>query len=223
MPVQLKSFGCSFVWGSELPDEIPGQTPSQLTWPALVAQELRREYQCYAWGGTGNFAIAQRVLSQIERAESALFVINWTWIDRYDYIDPANNKIWRTIRPANNDDCSDYYYRNLHSQLQDKLLSLSQINFCLDQLEQREIPYISTYMDDLLFETQWHTTAGAYLMQRNIQSRMTEFQQQNFIDWARNNNHSLTQAGHLLESGHAAVAQDILQRLRINEIKTACR
>ena len=208
--MQLKSFGCSFIWGSELPDEIPGQTPSQLTWPALVAQELRREYQCYAWGGTGNFAIAQRVLSQIERAESALFVINWTWIDRYDYIDPANNKIWRTIRPANNDDCSDYYYRNLHSQLQDKLLSLSQINFCLDQLEQREIPYISTYMDDLLFETQWHTSAAIAGLQDYVRPHLRNFNGMNFLEWAQHNNFEISATLHPMEAAHKAACDLML-------------
>lgn len=220
--MQLKSFGCSFIWGSELPDEIPGKQHSNLTWPALMAQELRREYQCYAHGGTGNFAIAQQVLSQIEHARDALFVINWTWIDRFDYIDPANDRKWHTIRPAGSTEHSDYYYRNLHSQLQDKLLSLSQINLCLNLLEQHRIPYISTHMDSLLFETQWHTTASSYLMQRNIRPRQTEFHGQNFVQWAQAQNHSVTEAGHLLSSGHAAVAQDILDRLRINEIKTAC-
>lgn len=227
--MKLKSFGCSFIWGSELPDERPGpglpnSQHSNLTWPALVAAALGHEYQCRAWGGTGNFSIAHQVLNELERdrGQPCWYVINWTWIDRFDYVDPQYHTAWRTLRPNEHSELHEQYYKNIHTEMQDKLMSLSQINLCIDQLQKLRVPYISTYMDHLLFEKKQHNTAGAYFMQKNIQPYMTDFEGQNFVQWALALGHPITRAGHLLETGHAAVAENILYRLGVNEIKTAC-
>ena len=70
----LKSFGCSFIFGSDLADDGrdgPYATPSQLTWPALLAQHLGRDYQCYARPGSGNLQILNTILNQIDHAEDA--------------------------------------------------------------------------------------------------------------------------------------------------------
>ena len=66
--MKLKSFGCSFIWGSDLPDDgrnLPRATASRLTWPALLAQDLEYEYECHARPGAGNLQITERLLNQI--------------------------------------------------------------------------------------------------------------------------------------------------------------
>ena len=89
--MKLKSFGCSLIYGSELSDEvlfdpIKRQPPrhSKLTWPALLAQKLNYLYRCHARPGSGNLQIADRVLRQLATNEQALFIINWSFIDRFD-------------------------------------------------------------------------------------------------------------------------------------------
>ena len=120
--MNLKSFGCSFVFGSELSDNTNNDTPSQLTWPALYAGKLGYQYQCYARPGCGNLQIVEQILNQTADEIPALYVIGWTWIDRFDYT--TCNDQWQTVRPADNSVLANTYYRQLHSQYKDKLTTL---------------------------------------------------------------------------------------------------
>ena len=64
--MKLKSFGCSFIFGSELAydgRDSPYATPSQLTWPAHLAQHLNYNYQCYARPGAGNLQILEQIFT----------------------------------------------------------------------------------------------------------------------------------------------------------------
>ena len=130
--MRLKSFGCSFIFGSELADDGsngPHDTPSQLTWPAHLARHLSRDYVCYARPGSGNLQILENILNQAATSDAAdLFVIGWTWIDRFDYY-PANpaspsRSPWRTIMPVDTDDLAKVYY-NLYGL---KTISLRYFN-----------------------------------------------------------------------------------------------
>ena len=103
----LKSFGCSFIFGSELADDGrdgPYATPSQLTWPAHLSKHLSRDYQCYARPGAGNLQILEQLLNQSAiNDDTDLFVIGWTWIDRFDYYDADYN-------PKVKKNSVEYYY-----------------------------------------------------------------------------------------------------------------
>jgi hypothetical protein len=200
----LKSFGCSFIWGSELDDEIPGKTPSLKTWPALLAKQLELDYQCHAWPGRGNLFISEQILNHAQLGDKV--VVNWTYIDRFDYTDPANDRQWHTIRPSGTDAITDIYYRNFHSQYRDKLTSLQAISNAVAHLEQQNIPFLMTYQDHLLFETQWHHTPAIESMQQRLKSKLRDFGGDNFVKWAQAQGHPVTAQGHLLESGHAAAA-----------------
>ena len=123
--MNLKSFGCSFIYGSELADEVWGGSNS--TWPALFAKHYNYEYQCYARPGSGNLRIAESVLSQLACNENALYVIGWSWIDRFDYTSLDDK--WKTIMPGTEDALAKVYYRDLHSQYRDKLTTLMSINW----------------------------------------------------------------------------------------------
>ena len=67
--MNLKSFGCSFIFGSELSDDGrtgPYATGSCLTWPALLAKEFGYGYHTYARPGSGNLQIAERALYMVD-------------------------------------------------------------------------------------------------------------------------------------------------------------
>ena len=87
--MKLKSFGCSFIFGSDLADAvaIPSQftVASQFTWPAIVAKKLNYDYECFARPAAGNLQIAEQALSQAANSPESLFVISWSWIDRFDH------------------------------------------------------------------------------------------------------------------------------------------
>ena len=228
--MKLKSFGCSFIWGSELPDvPIPGHGHSELTWPARLSRELNMPYECHAWPGRGNFFIAKQVLDQLTTTTPEFYVINWTWIDRFDFVEIENKDQWQTLRPGQgNHPHGDFYYRNLHSELQDKLHSLQSIKLVALELLAARQPFIMTYMDDLIFDQRWHTTPSMLTQQEFLKPLMLHWhmtdrvpETMNWAQWAVQHGHPITASNHLLESGHELIFRNILKRLRRGKITTA--
>ena len=216
--MNLKSFGCSFIFGSELSDEdgnVLGQGHthySRLTWPAHLAQHLNYDYLCYARPGAGNLQIAERVLTHLATTEQAFFVINWTYTDRFDYVNVNNpgkwpGMPWSTIMPVDTTDVANTYYKNLHSEIRDKLTTLMSVRLVIDTLKQKECPFIMTYMDDLMFDQRWHTTPAITNLQDYIRPHMTTFEGMNFQQWSKKNGHAITDIGHPLESAHRAAGE----------------
>lgn len=213
--MKLKSFGCSFIFGSELSDcgqHDSYRAGSLLTWPAHVAAHFGHVYSTHARPGSGNLQIAERALSHLSRNEHALFVIGWTYIDRFDYVSVANptqwtGRPWSTLMPGDATDLAKTYYRDLHSEIQDKITSLMSIRTVIDTLQQKNCPFIMTYMDELMFDQQWNTTPAIIDLQNYIRPHMTTFEGLNFQQWSKKNGHAITDAGHPLESAHRAAGE----------------
>ena len=205
------------MWGSELPDA--DLFPSQLSWPALLADHLGMPHQCLASPGCGNLQIAEQILNHVDQ-EQAFFVINWTYIDRFDYANPDNNK-WSTIRPGAQDSLAEHYYRNLHSQYRDKLVTLMHIKLCVDAILDAGHEFRMTYMDDLLLETKWHVSPAVLSLQKNIQPHLQQFNQCNMLEYARGHGHAVGHLDHPLESAHKDLFQYALANFAVDKIKTA--
>lgn len=218
--MNLKSFGCSFIYGSELSDEVLWDEAtrrypkhSKLTWPAQLARHLNYNYLCYAKPGAGNLQIAERVLTHLATNEQALFVINWTFIDRFDYIDLNNpyewsgGMRWSTLMPVDETDIAKTYYKQLHSEIRDKLTTLMSIKLVVDTLNQKNCPFIMTYMDDLMFDKRWHTTPAITDMQNYVHPHMTTFDGLTLQQWTKKNGYPITGIGHPLDQAHAAAGQ----------------
>jgi len=207
----VKSFGCSFIFGTDLPDQvvIDPSRPSQLTWPAKLSQQLGHYHRCHARAGSGNLNIANSVLTEIAQNHSAFFIIGWTWIDRFDYID--QNQQWSTIRPGSLSDLAKTYYRELHSEARDKLASLIAIRTVIDSLRERDFPFIMTYMDELLFDRTYNTTLTIQALQDYVEPYMTQFEGKTFLDWSRSHGYPESDNWHPLEQAHAAGAELMIQ------------
>jgi hypothetical protein len=208
--MRLKSFGCSFVFGTDLADAGRNYLtqPSQSTWPALLAQHLGYEYSCYARPGAGNLQILEQVLNQAAGNRNDLFVVNWSWIDRYDCYNldhkgtPWDN--WTTITPSDATDLARVYYRDLHSEYRDKFTSLSYIRLAIDTLKQKNIPFIMTCIDELLFDQQWHTTPAVLELQEYVSPYITRFEGQTFLDYTKEKGFPISETLHPLEDAHYA-------------------
>ena len=211
----LKSFGCSFIFGTDLADDGAGKDSarfSYLTWPSLLAQDLNYDYDCFARPGIGNFRILESILTQSTQTDPSVFVINWTWIDRFDYTIPATGRfngrdlvasdVWKTVMPVDNTVVAKNYYRDLNSQLRDKLATLTYIKTAIDALQQQNIPFIMSYMDELIFETQWHTTPAIRYLQNCIRPHMFNFDGQNFLEWSKKKGFPISETLHPLEQAH---------------------
>jgi hypothetical protein len=221
--MKVKSFGCSFVFGAELSDDCnSGLLPnaSKLTWPAHVANYLKMEYQCFAKGGAGNLLILERLLNHTANNDQDFYIINWTWIDRFDYVssdldlaNPFETAHWQTLMPVDTSDVANIYYKKLHSQLRDKLTTLMCIKLTIDTLKQKQCPFIMTYMDDLIFEKTWHTTPAIVAMQEYIRPYVNEFEGQSFLEWSKSKGFKMSKKLHPLEAAHQAAADLVCQEL----------
>ena len=226
----LKSFGCSFIFGSELVDcgqHSPYVIGSKLTWTSLVAQHYNYQYHTYARPGSGNQQILERLLSHLAGPINydVICVIGWTWIDRFDYCtkhSPWPGLPWSTLMPVDTSETAKIYYRDLHSELQDKFLNLLYIRQAIDILKEKSIPFVMTYMDHLLFDTRWNTTPAITELQNYVKPYMTTFDGLNFQEWSKKNNFLISKIGHPLEQAHQAAADYIIQALDTKSIDVHC-
>jgi len=227
--MKLKSFGCSFIFGTDLSDDgrdLPIPTSSNLTWPAHLARALNYDYECYARPGSGNLQIAERVLSHAANNDLAFFVIGWSWVDRFDYTNstisntPIQSKWtnWRTLMPIDDSQLAQTYYKGLHSEFKDKLCSLINIKLVIDTLNQKHIPFLMTYMDELLFDQRWNCTPAVIELQNFIRPCMTQFEGQSFLDWSRKNGYVVSDTLHPLEQAHRAAANYMIKTFDTQKI-----
>jgi hypothetical protein len=103
------------------------------------------------------------------------------------------------------------YYQELHSETRDKLTSLMSIKTVIDSLQERDFPFIMTYMDELLFDRTYNTTPTITALQDYIEPCMTRFEGQTFLNWSRKHDYPESAGWHPLEQAHAVGAEVIIQ------------
>ena len=216
--MKLKSFGCSFIYGTDMSDHIESEDSllnySNLTWPAIIAKNKGFQYECYARPGIGNLKILCDIVSQASLDDPAIFLINWTWIDRFDFVNDLEQ--WTTLRPSSNDKVAKIYYQHLHSQIKDMISSIYAVNTAIDFLTHRKIPFIMTYMDHLLLEhidPNWHDPKYVSVIQDKIKNFLRDFNGKNFLDWSRDQEFAISETWHPLDSAHRAAADYMLPRI----------
>jgi hypothetical protein len=205
--MKLSGYGCSFIYGSEL-------SSSADTWPALLSRDIGHEYCCRAQAGVGNLQIMEQILCS--GRDDDILIINWTWIDRFDFVDCATER-WETLRPALDHDHADYYFKNLHSQYKDVLTNLCYIDIALGFLLSNNKKFIMTYMDDLILEEilpTWHNPAAVSYLQQKISPHLSSFDGMNFLDWSRSKGFDISNSWHPLEQAHQAAAEYMLPTVR---------
>jgi len=176
----IVSFGDSFIWGSE----IPNNTAGELAWPGLIAQRLGLRYETRAEPGCGNGRVLRQILSwaHARNNEPVLAVINWTWSSRWDMF--ANNPDqWVTLGPScipqtlsstlgeeTSKQWLDFYRKYVGFQPVPRSLdSLGIIATACWVLDQLGIPSIQTYMEHGIFAD---NLSGSVLdMYRQMQSQ----------------------------------------------------
>lgn len=224
----LKSFGCSFIFGTDLHDDGrdgPVATPSNVTYPALLAKKLDMEYRCHARPGAGNFEIANRVMNEIRDSEPSFFIINWTYIDRFSFINDKRPRLnrhnimqWDSILPVDLDDRAKFYYKEIHTQLRDKIETLLSVKSSLDCLRACGIPFLMTWTDSLMWETQWLCPTSIEWLQTEISPYLRDFEGLSFLDWSRSKGFQISDMMHPLEPAHEAAANllisDCLQLIK---------
>jgi hypothetical protein len=216
--MKIKSFGCSFIFGSDLSDLSDSQIStcpvgvfSRLTWPAVVSKTLGFDYECFARPGSGNLQIAERVLNECVNEDPAIYVIDWTWIDRFDYIESEDFwQPWNTLRPNSKDFLSSTYFKHLQSEYKDKLASLIIIKTVVDTLLQKNIKFVMTYEDDLMFDQRWNKSSATDQLQQYLRGYMSDFDGLTFLQWSRSQGFAESSNWHPLDQAHQEAAKIML-------------
>jgi hypothetical protein len=211
--MKIKSFGCSFIYGSDLfltdqENARIGSPLSHSTWPLLLADHYKTEFENYAWPGIGNLRILEQILTQAELADPAFFIINWTWIDRFDFIEPLA-ELWETLRPGNSTKLQRIYYKQLYNQYHTMLTNASYIATAINVLNIKQIPFCMTLIDSTLFDPidpNWQDPYALRALQTLIKPYICWFDSLDFLSWSRKNNYPISDAWHPLEEAHRAAA-----------------
>ena len=218
------AIGDSFTRGDELAD-CPEQLHeylfpfqySQSTWPASIAKLLDCEYECYSLGGIGNQWISWKTADKLQ--QDTLVIVNWTWFERFDYIDPATD-LWTTTHPRYEDKLNHYFYRNLDSDIWNLYRNLQQMHSSISLLKQNNINFIMTCVDPH-YSANFHNmrppgstvsnkwTTSISNLQQQILIHITDFEGMSFLEWAKHNSFKLGPNGHPLKEAHAEAAKYI--------------
>jgi len=210
---KIKSFGCSFFYGNDLHDDLRDElwsSPSNYTWPALIAKQLDLAYECHAQPGSGNLLILEKILTHAAIDDDAtVYLINWSWAERFDYRQIWRDR-WATICPVSRSDVASFYYKHLHSESRDKLTSLIHIKTAIDILEKRSIKFFMTFMDDIIFDRRWHAPLSITHLQDWVKPHLHTFGGETFLEWSKHKNFEISETLHPLEEAHAAAARHML-------------
>ena len=212
----LLSFGDSFTYGTELQDCVTDY--SNNTWPALCSQKLGLAYKCFAQGGVGNQFISTQVLEQYAQSRYKnrnFFVINWTWIERFDYID-ADTNFWKTVHPQHDKLISHFYYRNIDSEIWNLIRNLQTIHSTIKFLESQDCDFFMTCIDDKIFCKDYpiNFTALISTLQSIVRPYIQTIDDENFYSWSVNKKFPIGSGGHPLEQAHAAAAEHWLKKIK---------
>ena len=223
---RVVAVGDSFTRGDELagfPDQLseylfPFQY-SQSTWPALITKSLNCDYKCYALGGMGNQWISWQVAARLK--QDTLYIVNWSWFERFDYVDVATDK-WTTTHPRHEDKLDHYFYRNLDSDIWNLHRNLQQIHSTISLLKQNNVNFIMTCLDthysltynDMrspsLRTASWINAISS--LQEQVLPHIVDFEGMSFLEWSKHNSFELGPNGHPLEKAHAEAANYILDK-----------
>jgi len=217
---QVIAIGDSFTRGDELADCPQDHSEwSSHTWPALIASDLNCEYDCAAIGGKGNQWISWQTAIYIHeyRSVNPLFIVNWSWFERFDYVDIDDN-LWSTTHPRHEDKLDHYFYRNLDSELWNVHRNLQQIHSTVALLRQHNIDFIMTCLDPLYnlnfasdrdSQCSWIKGLRKATSSLAVSREITHFDNSSFLDWSRHSGFQCGPNGHPLEAAHAAAAKYI--------------
>lgn len=216
MTKKIVSFGDSFVFGSELKNNLSGQA----SWIGQAAKNLNCDYSTSAVPGCGNDNIARQIYSYFANnpTNDTLAVINWTWASRWDFY-IVEHETWITLGPTcvpeklkdlvsrtEAEDLIEFYKHRANSSiLWNKFRNLQTIIAVQTYLKSKNIANVQTYMDYELVDRRWHSPDYIQVLQDLVTPALELFEGQNFIDWCYKNGYEVTKVGlHPLKHAHDA-------------------
>lgn len=145
---RLITFGCSFTWGTALPDESGSHLgdpikESKQNWPSIMAYKLKRNLVNQALPGSSNKEIARNVL-EFDYQPGDLVAVMWT-IPLRSIIFNKNQDIKdHRFHISSIDHWKDKIFYNLHTEFDLEYTDMMYIAAALGFLDRRNIQYINS-------------------------------------------------------------------------------
>lgn len=217
---RIVSFGDSFVFGSELENNVDGHQ----AWPSIVASRLGVGYQTFSHPGCGNEHIARQIYQYFSEnsVTDTLAIINWTWSMRWDFY-IVDTESWVTLGPtcvprklsdhvteSEAEKLISFYNRYTgDSMLWNRYRSLQAMLAVQSYLKYIGANTIQTYMDYDLFDTEYHAPNYIRTLQDLVKVNLEpdNWQGKNFLEWSRERGHEISKFwDHPLLSAHIDAA-----------------
>ena len=215
---RVQAFGDSFTAGTELADgPIGEQTDDQVhsvyTWPALIAKAWNIEYRCNETGGIGNQRISHKVFERYlisGNLNQSFYIINWTWFERFDYVDSEQNT-WQTLHPRHTGDLEHFFYKHIDSDLWNMIRNLQIIHSTIKFLEDNRVDFVMTCLDPQIFTRDRPEEFNKIIspLQNAVYPYFVNFDNMTFLEWSNKNKFSCGPGGHPLEEAHKEAAKII--------------
>lgn len=221
--------GCSFTYGEDL------KNPERDAWPALVARD--QPFTNTAVRGGANDRMVYQVIKNIDQFDK--FYIAWTEINRFTRYNTDNHKEVKFTTNSRIVTHEYVNYAKLHytffsSNLYNFKLWLQQIILLQSYLEKKNKKYVMINMchnkiSDCVFVKSWQPAAKSFLEidhlddhhlaaeYQEIQALAKDINLDKFLGWGTwamtdlLKEYPVGATQHLLEDGHRAIAQYILQ------------
>ena len=216
--------GDSFTRGDELAN-CPQQLHEYLfpfqysnsTWSASIAKLFDCDYECYALGGVGNQWISWKIADKLE--EDTLVIVNWTWFERFDYVQPKGD-LWTTTHPRHQNKLNHFFYRHIDNDIWNLHRNLQQIHSTISLLKQNNVNFIMTCLDpyycadfdslrppDSNRSAHWKNSITN--LQAQVVPHIVDFEGMSFLEWSKHKNFEFGPNGHPLEKAHIEAAKYI--------------
>jgi hypothetical protein len=208
------AFGDSFTYGHELSDCPPNTypTPSNLSYGALVANELSAEYHCYAIGSYANNAISRRIIEALPiLTQNDIALVMWTFTIRHELL-LEGDAGWRSLAPLGTMPIEKEYFKYIDIAPHYHIgKTLKEIYISQQLLTAASIPHIfMSSVTDLSQEIQ--SQENILSTKLNLDKWIFLDNDLGFVDWSRNilNIHF---GGHPPDTAHQALAKKILDKI----------
>jgi hypothetical protein len=207
------AFGDSFTYGHELSDCPPNTypTPSNLSYGALVANELSAEYHCHAMGAYANNAISRRIIEALPiLTQNDIALVMWTFTIRHEML--LSDAGWYSLMPFGTKPIEKEYFKYIDIAPHYHIgKTLKEIYISQQLLTAASIPHIFMSSEtDLSQEIQ---------NQKNLLSTKLDLnkwifldQGLGFVDWATHIL-NLRFRGHPTDMAHETLAKKILAKI----------
>ena len=83
-----------------------------------------------------------------------------------------------------------------------------------DILVKHNARFFMTMLDDTLLNQKWHAPPQVIELQDEIRPYLHDFENRNFLDWAKVKGYAISHSGHPLEEAHASAASIMLDKIQ---------